>query len=356
MARYIRAKGLRVVVAGRLDSSVFNGSDVEVFALNKPFRTTHTSDIRLFLLLTRLRLRFGRKVLLYSLLINNIKVFRWMRWVLPWECISFVHGNETLRLLHRKPETLRKNILTCLCVFANSHYTAGLVERLGHMDNLVVLSPGIPSDNYRNYLPGSDARLEKYRNRKTILMLSRLVKRKGHATVIRCISRLREKHPDILLLIAGSGGYRRRIEEMVKEIGLQDHVELIGFVPEVDKPALYDACRVYCMPSEISEERFDVEGFGITFLEAAAMGKIVIGTDSGGIPDAIEDGRSGFLIRPGDDEQLADLLDRIFSQPEIFEPMREFARKRAIEQFDWDIRVDHTLEIVSRCLQAGTVR
>ncbi|MGD8353265.1 MAG: glycosyltransferase family 4 protein, partial [Pseudomonadota bacterium] len=249
MSTYMGAKGFKVVVAGRLDRSAFEGTGVEVYPLKTPFRTTHTSDIRLFLLLLRLRVRYGRRVMLYSLLINNIKVARWMGAFIPWPCISFVHGNETLRLLHRKPGTLRKNLRRCLCVFSNSRYTAGLVTRLGEMENLIVLPPGIPADRYRHDPGGPDTRYEKYRDRKTVLMLSRLVKRKGHSTVIRSIARLRSKYPDILLLIAGSGGYRSQIEQMIDVESLQNQVELLGFIPEKDKPALYDACHVYCMPS-----------------------------------------------------------------------------------------------------------
>jgi len=351
IARYMGAKGQRVVVAGRLDSTVFTDSNVEVFALKKPFRTTHSSDIRLFFLLARLRIRYGQNVILYSLLINNIKVFRWLRGILGWNCVSFLHGNETLRLLHQKPGTLRKNLLACLCVFANSRYTAGLVEKFGPLDNLYVLSPGIPTDRYSSYSSGPGQGQESDRNRKTILMLSRLVKRKGHSTVIQSVSRLREKHPDILLLIAGSGGYRARIEEMTTTFGLKDHVKLLGFVSESDKLTLYDSCSVYCMPSEVSEDRFDVEGFGITFIEASAMGKIAIGTDSGGIPDAIEDGRSGFLIKPGDVEHLTHLLGQILSHPEKYDHVREYGKKRALETYGWDTRVDRILEKVSQCLQ-----
>lgn len=347
MASYMAAKGLKVVVAGRQERSVFSGTGIEVFAQKSRFRTTHTSDIRLLVMLVRLRMRYGRNVILYSLLINNIKVFRWLRPILPWKAVSFLHGNETLRLLRRKPGTLRKSVLACLCVFANSRYTARLAGRLVDPRNVTVLSPGIPAARYRNYTRTPGRGLDRYRDRKTILMLSRLVKRKGHATMLQCVSRLKEKHPDILLLIAGSGAYRRRIEELREELSLQEHVGLIGFVPEVEKPALYDACRVYCMPSEVSEEDFDVEGFGITFLEASAMGKIVIGTNSGGIPDAVEDGRSGFLVEPGDVDGLTGLLDRILTHPEQFEEIRAYARRRALEEFDWDHRIDRTLEIVS---------
>lgn len=175
-------------------------------------------------------------------------------------------------------------------------------------------------------------------------MLSRLVKRKGHSPVIECVPRLKEKYPEILLLITGSGGYLSRIEEMVRVFGVQNHVEFLGFVSERRKLDLYDACSVYCMPSEISEDKYDVEGFGITFIEASAMGKIVIGADYGEIPDAIEDGRSGFVIKPGDVEHLTSLLDQVFSNPDKFDRIREYAKTRVLNEFSWDTQVDRILK------------
>jgi phosphatidylinositol alpha-1,6-mannosyltransferase len=350
IARFMEAKGLRVVVGGRIDRKVFKGSGVEVFPLKKPFRTKNTSDIRLLLMLLRLRFRYGRRVVLYSLLINNIKVFRWINWYLKWDCVSFLHGNETLRLLHQKPATLSRSLSICLAVFANSRYTAGLVEKLGPFSNVRVVPPGIPSHRFRDFKPKPGGIGTGWKKRKVILMLSRIVRRKGHETVIKAVAKLREKHPEILLAIAGKGRFSSQILEMVSIEGLQDKVEMLGFVDESDKLAVYSACDVYCMPSEICEEKFDVEGFGITFIEAGAMGKIVIGTRAGGIPDAIEDGRSGFLIDPGDDERLADILDDLFSNPEKYEEILKYGQKRALERFDWDTQTDIILGAVSESI------
>ncbi|MBI5197612.1 MAG: glycosyltransferase family 4 protein [Nitrospirae bacterium] len=346
----LREKGFRVVVAGRRDYLVaghFDQTGVEFFPYQYPFRTSRTSDIRLLCLLLRLRFRYGRNVILYSMVINNVKVIRWLGRLLPWHVVSFLHGNETLRLLSRRPETLRRNLLACRAVFANSEYARGLVERLQPFGNVHVVHPGLPTVRYQDP-PGTSLRKTNgWEGRKIILMLSRLVSRKGHGTVIRAVSRIRPRHPEVLLLIAGTGGHEGEIRKLAEEAGIQGNIQLLGFVREEDKPALYAACDVFCMPSEASEQAYDVEGFGITFIEAAAMGKIAIGARAGGMGDAIEDGSTGFLIEPGDADGLADLLDKIFSHPESYDAIRRRARERALTLFDWSNQTEKIIDLLA---------
>jgi phosphatidylinositol alpha-1,6-mannosyltransferase len=185
-------------------------------------------------------------------------------------------------------------------------------------------------------------------------MLSRLVRRKGHALVIQAVAALKRKHPRLLLVIGGQGGYRHAIERMIADAGIREHAELIGLVPEADKPALYRACDVFCMPSDETEESFETEGFGIALLEAAAAGRIAVGSRAGGIADAVEDGASGFLVEPGNIEQLVQVLDRILSGPEQFDRMRAYARERAAG-FDWSKQMETILrELARRVPAAGT--
>lgn len=350
LAVQLRRKGLKVVVAGKIRESVFKDSGIEVFGLEKTIRSKNTSDLRLLVLFLRLRLKYGRDVLLYSLLINNITVFRWMRPFLGWKCVAFLHGNEILRLSRRRKNTLSRNILACQCVFANSRFTGDYVGKINSHPNVTVVNPGISPRLFTEY-GGPDFReKENLGDRKIILMLSRLSRRKGHETVIRALARLVAKHPDILLLIAGKGAYRPVIEKMVQDFRLTEHVGFLGRVGEKEKLSLYRACDVYCMPSEMLPEEFEVEGFGITFLEAAAMGKIAIGSNTGGIPDAIEDGRSGFLIEPGDDRRLEELLDDILSNPARYDRMRDYARERALRDFSWEKQGDRIFHLVEASL------
>ncbi|MBI4715553.1 MAG: glycosyltransferase family 4 protein [Nitrospirae bacterium] len=326
----------------------FDGTGLEFFPYERPFRTSRTSDIRLLWLLIRLRLRYGRDVILYSMVINNVKVMRWLGRLLPWQVVSFLHGNETVRLLKRRPETLRRNLSVCRAVFANSGYTRHLVGPLQSFPNVHVVHPGLPTARFQ-LPPGESLRKSRgWEGRKIVLMLSRLVKRKGHGTVIQALSRIRQRYPEVLLLVAGTGGYESEIRKMAEDAGLRENFRMLGFVREDEKPALYAACDIFCMPSEMSDANYDVEGFGIAFLEAAAMGKIAIGARAGGMGDAIEDGKTGFLIEPGDAEGLAERLDDIFSRPEAYETIRLRARERALTKFDWSVQTDKMIDILKK--------
>jgi phosphatidylinositol alpha-1,6-mannosyltransferase len=139
---------------------------------------------------------------------------------------------------------------------------------------------------------------------------------------------------------------RNKIEARVRDLGLEDNVEFLGRVEEHEKPSLYRAADVYCMPSEVDLERADVEGFGITFLEAAACGTLAVGSRTGGIPDALDDGRTGLLIAPGDPVALEQTLEDILAEPRRYDEMRERARRRAQFEFDWPKRVDAMTDVL----------
>lgn len=351
---HLKRQGLRVIIAGQkkyLRHPAFNNSGIEFVEFERPFRTTNSSDIRLIFRIWKLRQKISGKVILYSMIINNIRILRWLQPVLKWKLVSFLHGNEVLRLYHRRPQVLEKNLDACSMVFANSIYTKSIVERLKQFPNISVISPGIPEEMMRIDSGHSVREANGWNSRKIILTLSRLVKRKGHQTVIEAISQLKKKYPEMLLLIAGGGKYGNVLEELVVQHQLQDMVKFLGRVTETEKISLYDACDIYCMPSYVDEEHFDVEGFGITFIEAAARGKIAIGARSGGIPDAIEDKKSGLLIEPGDSTTLARYIDSIFTNPSEYKTMMDYARDRACNNFGWSTVITKILLNLEKSLE-----
>src|SRR5207244_4300954 len=109
--------------------------------------------------------------------------------------------------------------------------------------------------------------------------------------------------------VGGVGSRRDALEALVTELGLGDAVRLLGFVPDADLPALYNAADLFVLASR----RHDllVEGFGIAFVEAAACGLAVIGSRSGGIPEAIREGETGLLVDPEDPAALAAAAVRV---------------------------------------------
>jgi glycosyltransferase involved in cell wall biosynthesis len=349
IAMDLSKKGRDVVVIGdqkKIPRVLLERHNIELCE-NRPVRSKLFSDINTALLLLKLRIKYGNNVVLYAMLINNVKMIRMLKIFEKWKCVSFLHGNEVLRFAARRPATFSRNVNFCNTVFVNSNYTKNKALTVDQFKNLVLMHPGInPADSTSD--DEKNLRGEKgWNDRKIILMLSRLVARKGHSIVIKAMSRLIPRYPQLLLLIGGTGKYREQIEKQVKAAGLEENVLFLGFVPEDEKSDYFRSCDVYCMPSDIDENSFEVEGFGITFIEAAAAGALAIGSHSGGIPDAIENGKSGFLVDAHDDAQLAVLLDKIFSDPAQFESMRTYARQRALNEFSWSNQVDtilHTIE------------
>jgi phosphatidylinositol alpha-1,6-mannosyltransferase len=341
-------KGYDVVLIGdkdKIPKVLLERENIELCE-NRSVRSKLFSDLNTALLLLKLRIKYGNNVVLYAMLINNVKMIRMLKIFGKWKCVSFLYGNEVLRFITRRPAVFAKNIDFCSNVFVISKFTQNKALTVKNFHNLVLFHPGI---NPEDFLLDDEKNLREdngWNDRKIILMLSRLVARKGHSVVIKAMSRLIPRYPQLLLLIGGTGKYREQIEKQVKAAGLDKNVLFLGFVPEDEKSAYFKSCDVYCMPSDIDEKSFEVEGFGITFIEAAAAGTLAIGSHSGGIPDAVEDGKSGFLIEANDDVQLAVLLDKIFADPAQFESMRTYARHRALSEFSWSNQVDTILHTI----------
>src|SRR6185312_5129273 len=106
-------------------------------------------------------------------------------------------------------------------------------------------------------------------------------------------------HPDAALLLVGAGDDRGRLEALAADQGVTDAVVFTGGVPHAELPAHYAAGDVFAMPCRTRRGGLDVEGLGIVYLEASATGLPVIGGDSGGAPDAILEGETGYVVSDG---------------------------------------------------------
>ena len=161
------------------------------------------------------------------------------------------------------------------------------------------LAPGVDTATFR---PGAGGAAVRQRlglgDRPVVLCVSRLVPRKGQDTLLRAWPRVLAAAPGAILLIAGAGPFGKNLEDLSERLRLTHSVRFAGAVPWQDLPAWYDAADVFAMPCRTRRGGLDVEGLGIVYLEASATGLPVVGGDSGGAPDAILDGESGYVV-PG---------------------------------------------------------
>ncbi len=195
-----------------------------------------------------------------------------------------------------------------------------------------------------NYFrPGAVAEEETER-RPTIGVVGRLSREKGHEVLLRAMRRVVGRVAEARLLIAGEGPEQGRLQGMAAALGLSDHVEFMGFVP--DARSVVAASEVLAMPS-LSE------GLGVAALEAMALAKPVVASDAGGLVESVVDGETGRVVRAGDAEALADALVEMLEFPERAREMGRAGRERALERFDKPKIVDRILSLYDEVVNEG---
>jgi phosphatidylinositol alpha-1,6-mannosyltransferase len=153
-------------------------------------------------------------------------------------------------------------------------------------------------------------------------------------TVIRALPTIVARFPDVHYAVAGSGAEREALEKLAHKSGIADHVWFLGGVTERDLPALYNLGSVYVGVSRIAN-RIGVEGFGISLVEASACGLPVVAGNSGGIPDAVRDGETGFLVPPEDPAALADAVARLLADRDLAQRIGAAGRRAVETHYNW---------------------
>ena len=173
--------------------------------------------------------------------------------------------------------------------------------------------------------------------KKILLTLARLVERKGQDKLIEALPAIKKRFPMSGTSSAARGATRHAFVRIAVEQGVSGEVVFAGFVPNEVRGAFYDACDVYAMPSREIPEKGDVEGFGITYLEANAFGKPVIGGRSGGVAEAVIDGVTGTSCRSPGCECHRLGLHRLLKDPDLAERLGRQGRDRVKTEFSWDV-------------------
>ena len=190
-------------------------------------------------------------------------------------------------------------------------------------------------------------------DRRVILTIARLVERKGHDMIIRSLSEIAQAVPNVFYAIAGSGPHREALERLVASEGVGDRVQFLGFVPENDLASLYGAADLFAMVSREIPDLGDVEGFGIVFLEANAAGTVVLAGRSGGIADAVEDGRSGILVDPESVSDIAAATARLLLSDRVASELINYGGERVRRHFDRRLAAARLLEVCASTAGAG---
>jgi glycosyltransferase involved in cell wall biosynthesis len=167
-----------------------------------------------------------------------------------------------------------------------------------------------------------------------LLFVGRLVERKGVHVLIEAVGELQRKY-SVALEIVGDGPDRPQLEAIVVSRELSDLIRFHGAISAEQLELQYLQCDAFVLPA-IVDSKGDTEGLGVVLIEALSNGKPVIASDVGGIPDIVQDGRTGLLVPPGDVGALAQAITRYIDEPGLARRLAELGRQHVEDVFSWE--------------------
>ncbi len=185
------------------------------------------------------------------------------------------------------------------------------------------------------------AKLGWFQDRQIIFTSRRLVNRVGIDKLLDAIFSIKSRNPDIWLAIGGRGPLKSALQQQATELGLDDHVKFIGFLPDEDLPVAYQAADISIMPSQ------SFEGFGLALVESLACGTPVICTPVGGMPEILQSFAPDLITASSEESALAQTLEQVL-QGQIAMPSRDECREYATTNFDWYKIAQQVREVLLR--------
>ncbi len=217
-------------------------------------------------------------------------------------------------------------------------------------DRIRVIAGGVDPGYFR---PADDRlsvreRLGLPRQGALLVTVRNLVPRMGLERLIEAMVAVRGWHADVRLVIGGEGPLRPSLELLVKELGLEGHVQLVGFVPEQDLVSYYQAADLVVMPT------LELEGFGLVTIEALACGTPVLGTPVGAIPEVLHDLAPDLITAATDRESLAlgirQVLGRLEAGRETAQAMARACRHLVETRYTWAHHLGALDSVLHECL------
>ncbi|PYE48447.1 glycosyltransferase family 4 protein [Paenibacillus barcinonensis] len=255
-----------------------------------------------------------------------------MKWLFKVKYFPYVHGLDVMGMVNSRLFPLLLFILKRADkVIANSQYTRSRLVELGVPETrIVIIPPGLNVSKLGGDTGLHDNIRDTYdlHGKKVMITVSRLVERKGHDVTLKAVSEVITRIPDLKYVICGDGPYKGELERLVKQYGLESVVVFTGRTTDHELHQLYECSDLFIMPSRDIKEKGDVEGFGIVFLEANYYRLPVIAGNSGGIPDAVKDHITGYLVDPLNDREIAARIEELMTDEGL-------ARTMGDNGYDW---------------------
>jgi phosphatidylinositol alpha-1,6-mannosyltransferase len=210
------------------------------------------------------------------------------------------------------------------------------------------IAPGIDVDHFTAVDATSLRQSLGLSEKKVIVSVGRLVHRKGQDFLIESMPQILTQVPDAHLLLVGQGPYRAHLEKLVTKHSLQENVTFIGRIQYNDLPGYICVGDIFAMPSRSRFGGLEVEGLGIVYLEASACGLPVIAGESGGAPDAVIEGVTGFVVDGTSTEQIANRAIQLLRDEKLRRGMGSAGRAWIEKEWRWQIWASKFSELLAR--------
>ncbi len=249
----------------------------------------------------------------------------------PKPCVVSFHGADVLVDLDlpRYRSATREMLAAARLVLVRSHSLARAVEELG--------CPAAKIRVHRTGIPLGEivfrARAWPHEGAWKFLQAGRLIEKKGFETSLRAFAAFRARTPGAIFTIAGEGPMRNELQELARELGVEDRVRFVGFLSQAELRERFYQSHIFLHPSAMGADG-NQEGVPNAMLEAMASGLPVFATRHGGIPEAIESGVSGVLVAERDHAALAQALLDWTGRPEALTRMARAGSEAVATKFE----------------------
>ena len=260
--------------------------------------------------------------------------------------ITTIHGSD----IHGFKRVPAMKFLNKLIIKASDYYTvnsramAKMVYEVSGRNDSVLIPMGVDYNFFSRKLKEKRQRKENKAGEKKILFVGRLIELKGVDYLIRAFAKILKQGVNAKLLLAGDGPEKKHLVEVSKNEKISEKVCFLGLISHNLLPELLSSIDLFVLPSIINS-RGETEGLGVVLLEAMAGGVPVIGSNVGGIPDIIKDGKTGLLFRQKDSDDLADKMMSILSDEQLSNRLVKEGTAHVQQHYTWDIIADRFIAI-----------
>ena len=254
---------------------------------------------------------------------------------------SLVHGNEIIIKNKKHHDRIFNTLSNVDKIICNSNFTLELLKKINPtFNNTEVIYPGV-----MDFEKIKEQSIDNIKGQPVILTLARLEKRKGHAEILKAIAALKDNYNKICYIIAGDGEELNNLKKLCLKLKIEKNVKFISSINDNQKKFIFKKTDIMVMPTIDETDNRSIEGFGISYIEAALFGVPSIASNVGGTPEAVIHNKTGIII-----DKMKDLkinIEELIKNENKRLMLGENAKKRALIELNWKDQIKKYISLFS---------